>query len=216
MDPNRRATSWQRVYWQYLHELLFALNIAFLATSIAFSSPGLARPFFGLEVSINHILHIRQTDFIRGYFGFGIAAVLCACAIWLLLTAFQNTATEKFVLKYVAGLAALIAPPLFFLFLNHRTVGWQLGWESAEISLMLAAAWLYIRRVLKGTLVMITILAIHNLFWFWQFGPHFSTFNYTGPLAPATCFCSAVAWLYYLKAPETDHVSSLHVAGQPG
>jgi hypothetical protein len=49
-----------------LLEILFSINIAFAGMTLVFcTNPSASVPFAHLEVYINHLLGIRQTDFIR-------------------------------------------------------------------------------------------------------------------------------------------------------
>jgi len=69
-----------------LSEILFSINTGFAAISILFSvSLSASLPFIHLEVFLNHLLGIRQTDFIRGYFTIWIPSLILAACIWSLV-----------------------------------------------------------------------------------------------------------------------------------
>ena len=69
-----------------LAEILFCVNAGFAATSVMFClSLSACLPFLHLEVYLNHLLGIRQTDFIRGYFAIWIPSLIVAACIWTLV-----------------------------------------------------------------------------------------------------------------------------------
>ncbi len=51
---------------RHMHEILFAINVALASLTVIFTlAPNLMSPFFRMELTINRLLDIRQTDLIR-------------------------------------------------------------------------------------------------------------------------------------------------------
>src|SRR6266545_4808762 len=86
-----------------LHISLFSISVAFLFVSILFLfTPTLVRVFVHLEVRLNLLLGIRQTDFIRGYFAFAIPTFVLALVICSLFLAAYSRRTTQSLLKSFA------------------------------------------------------------------------------------------------------------------
>lgn len=122
-------------YLRYLHEVLFSLNVAFASMTLAFAiSPQGTRIFSGMESSINRLLGIRQTDYIRGYFATVIPSVVLAFALWAVLRLSWKTRTTRVILRSVAGMVALFALPALW-FYSFQYYGWPFGWPYPELHL---------------------------------------------------------------------------------
>ena len=69
---------------QYIHEATFALNVAFVTMGLVFvyASYAVIRPLNQLEFSVNRSLHIRQTDYMRGYWEFFLPGVIVPQLGW--------------------------------------------------------------------------------------------------------------------------------------
>ena len=92
-------------------ESLFSLNTAFAVMSIVFTaSLSAPLPFIHLEVHLNHLLGIRQTDYIRGYFSIWIPSlILAVCLLSLLRLVSRRCNTER-VVRPIAGITILLCP----------------------------------------------------------------------------------------------------------
>jgi len=188
---------------RHLHEVLFAMTIAFGAVSVLFLTfPGLSGPFVHLEVSINRVLHLRQTDLIRGYFEFLIPSCAVAFCLWLLLRLSSRTNFTEQLLRSAAGIAVLSVLPVFWLYLS-QTQGLSFGWPYRGWPLELAAAIVIAILFLRGrtalpSSLLVLLLAAHFSFWFWIRG-NFQLANFAGPIAPVLAFMSSVAWVFYVQ-----------------
>jgi hypothetical protein len=188
---------------RYFHEALFSLSISFLAVSLIFLfAPNLSIPFVHLEVSINRLLHIRQTDLIRGYLEYSISSAILAFCIGMLLRIFSRTRVTKEILRSASGIALLLAPPAFW-FCHYQVVGWPFGWPYRWAPVELAVAVFCLTLYLLGkwpnpAWIGILLLAAHYNFWYWIPSSNPARADYAGPIAPILGFCSAMAWGLYV------------------
>lgn len=202
-------------YLRYLHEALFSLNVAFASMTLALAtSPHETRLFNGMESSINRLLRIRQTDYIRGYFAVLIPSVILALVIWAVLRLSWRTRTTRMILRSVAGVVALFALPAFW-FYTFQYYGWPFGWPYRgapfELSLVLVFVLLLLSRKwpLRWWLVVL-FLAGHYTFLWIRIGGNYSMPNYAGPIAPILSYSSAVAWMFYLRRlPPQESIHSV-------
>ncbi len=193
-------------YLRHLHEVLFALNAAVaLMALVAEVAPNLMVPFSMMEVSLNGLLKIRQTDLIRGYLGFyGPSLVLATCIWGLLRVTRAGRLTNKFLFS-AAGVVTLLLAPAYWLYMAHRYhwwgwygwSAWPYGWSPFEVLLCFSCAVLYIFGKWPAPVwTAVPLIALHNIFWYLQgvgFGPYWLT-------APLLGFSSAVAWVYWASA----------------
>ncbi len=185
----------------YAYEFLLSLDVAFaIVTVVELENHRALAPFFQLEFFIHSLLHVRETDLIRGYIAFGVSSIVLALCIWPVMRLFARAGTMRF----VAGAAVLAAPLAFWVFM-YQKYGWPLGWPYRgtpfEMILALASAQLY----LKGNWrfpawFSVLLLAAHFTYWFWIPGGNYSAANYSGPIAPVLGFASALAWALYVKS----------------
>ena len=76
----------ERPLRRVLVQVLFSISTGFAAMSMLFpASLSASLPFVHLEVYLNHLLGISQTDYIPGYFTVWIPSLLLAVCIWSLL-----------------------------------------------------------------------------------------------------------------------------------
>jgi hypothetical protein len=188
---------------RHLHEILFSLSIAFLGVSLLFIAvPGTGDPFSRLEVRINLFLHVRQTDFIRGYLACAIPSAILALCIVMMLQLSSGTRLTKELLRSVSGVMLLLGPPVFW-FCYYQVVGWPFGWPYRwapfELTVVVVCVALYLRD--KWTFpawVGVSLLLAHYVFWYWTPSTNPGLANYAGPIAPILGFCSALAWGMYV------------------
>jgi hypothetical protein len=196
-------------YIRGIHEMLFSASIAFLSVSLAFiASPSLSVPFIHMEVSVNRFLHIRQTDFIRGYLEFLIPSLVLALCIGTLLHLFLRSGLAKEILRSGAGIALLYAPAVFW-FCYYQATGWPFGWPYRGAPLELLAALVCAMLFLYGRVSIpgwcgILLLAAHYAFWYWMPSTNPARADYAGPIAPVLGFSSTVAWGIYVARQRRD------------
>jgi hypothetical protein len=187
---------------RYLHEVLFSLYTAFLAVSLIFLfAPRLSVPFVGLEISLNRLLQIRQTDFIRGYFEYAISSIVLACCIGIPLHISSQSRLTKEILRSVSGVLLILGPPVFWVFYYEAmnwAFGWRYRWAPVELAVAVLCVTCYILRKWNfpwwaGVL----LLAGHYNFWYWIPSSNPDRADYAGPSAPILGFCSALAWAAY-------------------
>lgn len=186
-----------------LHEILFACTIAFGSVSILFLLwPELSTPFVHIEVLTNRLLHVRQTDLVRGYLEFLIPSGALAACFWSALHLSRHTRFTRQLLRSAAGIMILSAVPLFWLYVG-QSQGWSLGWPymgwPIEFVAAICCAILFLYgRTLVPAWISIVIFAGHFGFWFWIRG-NYQLANFAGPIAPVLAFLSSVAWIFYVQ-----------------
>src|SRR5262245_29215272 len=96
-------------YHRFLLETNSSINIGFALISFVFCIvPSTAIPFAHLEVRLNELLGIRQTDLIRGYFEFWIPSLALALCALSLLRLFGHTSFTNVILQLVSGVATIL------------------------------------------------------------------------------------------------------------
>jgi hypothetical protein len=195
-------------------EILFSINIAFAGITLLFgSNPTISLLFAHLEVYINHLLGIRQTDFIRGYFECWIPSLLLALGIWIVLHVFQRTKITSELLKSVAaGAAIAICPSAIWIYAYERN-GWSLDWPYknilGELLLALICIWLFVNlRWAAARWIGAVSIVGHCLFWYWFTGGRFYGFEwgipgYTGPYGFIVGTSAMAVWGMYVRAVRT-------------
>src|SRR5580704_6474290 len=115
---------------QYIHEATFSLNLAFVVMGLVFvyASSAVIQTLDQLEFSANKFLHIRQTDFLRGYSEFFLPGMLLALCIWTLLRLSSRAQLAREILRWVGGVAALVAVPAYWLCMTY-SAGRRYGWN---------------------------------------------------------------------------------------
>lgn len=186
-----------------LWEVLFSLHLSLaIVTIVLMASGGLRMLTVHMEIRINRFLHIRQTDFIRGYFEIWIPTVLAALLILVLWRAFARTRfTHKF-LRGVAGIITILCPIVFWV-LFYKQNQWSLTEifvvDPFEMVVALVCALLFLmgrwRLPLWAT---VPLLAAHYAFWFLANPSNINYPNYAGPLGPILGFFAATAWVLYV------------------
>jgi hypothetical protein len=197
---------------QYVHEAASATNLAFslVAFLFLFDFRPATSALFRMNVAIYRRLHllpdlkVPKDSYTGEYFAFFVPALVLAFCLWLLLRLCCRVEFIREFLRSVAGIAALVAPPVWWLCFTYganRRYGWTpfAATQFHEVVLVLALAMLYLYRNWPSSeWAAIAVLVLHYGFWFWQFGPHFFFMGYGGPIAPAAGLCAGLAWLLYL------------------
>jgi hypothetical protein len=189
---------------RYLWGALLSLHVAFVGMSMAFlASTAILAPFSRLECRINVFLHIRQTDYIRGYFSIWIPSVVVALLIWASLRALdRNEFVEEF-LRSLAGIMTISAPLAFWVFYYAQTfwpVGWPYRGAPFEITAALVCALLYVSgRWEIPSWAGFSLVAAHFAFWLFAGSSNPSAADYSGPAGPILGFCATVAWGAYVR-----------------
>jgi hypothetical protein len=187
-----------------LHDALFAINTACAIVLLAFAnSPLMSAPFGHLEVRINHILHIRQTDYIRGHFQFWIPALGLAFFFWVMLRIFARTQLTNRVLLYLAGAAAFFLLPVVWIYADlPRSWFFVPPYEGPlelAVAIILFLLFLY-RNPHLSIWVGLGFAIAHYVFWSWLKGgglgvPNWDAPGYFGPIGPVLGLSSAIVWL---------------------
>lgn len=195
---------------RFFVELLFSLNAGFAAISIIFcaSSPA-SRPFVHLEVYLNELLGIPQTDYIRGYFTLWIPSLLFAASLLALLRfVIARHFTRSFFCTLV-GMAILLCPAAIWTCVYERN-GWSLQWPYKIIWGEAAFALVCVLIFLKGTWELsrkigFSALIGHCVFWYWFMSDGFrlpTSLNwgipgYDGPFGMLVNICALWVWFCY-------------------
>jgi hypothetical protein len=171
-------------------EALFSLNTTFAAMSLIFSaSLSASLPFIHLEVYLNHLLGIRQTDYICGYFTVWIPSLVLAMCLLTLLRFLSRSSPTTWIMQRVAGVLILLAPTAVWTFGYAQQSGWSLQWPYkmiwGEAALALICFCIFVKGP-RGVSLKIGLLGFlgHYLFWYWLAGNgfHLPCSLYWGPL----------------------------------
>ena len=203
--------SWAAPPIQYIHEIAFSLNLAFVATAMLFlyAPYSIIRHLNGIEISINRSLHIRQNDLIRGYWEFFLTGIVLALCIWMFLRLSSNRRFAPAILRYVSGVVAVGAPPAYWLCATFSASGRGV-WnpfhtvQLYEVVLILAWVLFYLQgKWLTSSWLNIFVLSLHFSFWLWQFWPFFvmalSGYGGSPGITVVAGFAAGLAWLGYMR-----------------
>jgi hypothetical protein len=200
---------------RFAYEVLLALNLSFATVSVVeLKSESMVAPFLSVELSVNRLLHIPQTDFIRGYIAFAFSSTTLALVVWLGLRLSAGTKITKGVLRFLGGTVILLLPAVFWLY-AYQESGWPFGWPYRgapfELILALVSAQLYASEKWHfPALFGVALLAAHYGYWFWMPAGNYFAPNYSGPIAPILGFCAAMAWALYVKREKQASPDVLH------
>jgi hypothetical protein len=195
---------------QCAHEALFSANIAFVFMALVFQSGSqfAVSRLNSLEFAFNRLLHIRQTDFLRGYWEFFLPGIALAVVIFVTLRLFPAHFSYN-ILRSLAGISAVTLAPALFCVTYFRSHGWNPFGTALFCELLVALFCVLLYLYGKwptakfGSLI---ILLLHYAFWFWQFSPFFAMFlsGWGGAVAvvPVVGLCSSLAWMLYLANLE--------------
>jgi hypothetical protein len=194
----------------YANEILFSLNVSFaIASVVELEAHRVVAPFFWLEVATNKLLHVPQTDLVRGYIALAFSSMVSALGVWLVLRLSAASEITKTVLRSLVGVVVLFLPAGFWAYMYQRhgwPFGWPYRWAPMELVLALVCAVFYLRGKLHYPAWFgVLLLAAHYTYWFWIPGGSYYACNYAGPMAPLLGFSSALAWaLYVSRLSEMD------------
>jgi hypothetical protein len=189
-------------YIRTLHEALLSLYLGFVLSGVTLAlSPGLLHLCTRMELGINHLLSIRQSDLIAGYFSILVPSAILAIALWLLLRVFSRSLATRRILR-LWGVFVLFEPPVFW-FCVYELHGWPFGWPYRGAPLELGGAILFTWMFLSGKWRIAwwfgaTLLVLHYAFFWFRIGGDPSMPNLAGPIAPILGFCSATVWGFYV------------------
>jgi hypothetical protein len=189
-----------------LAEIVFSINTGFAATSILFcASLSASLPFLHLEVSLNHLLGIRQTDFIRGCFTIWIPSLILAACIWSVVR-FLSRLSFTPVLQFLSGVTILLCPTAIWT-CRLEPNGWSFQWPYktvwGEAFLVTICLFLFLKWPSSRSreIGMMAFLG-HCIFWYWFTSGGFHSLNwempgYDGPFGLVLGSCSLVIWGLY-------------------
>ena len=209
---------------RFLLEILFSINIAFAGMTLVFCAiPSASVPFAHLEVNINHVLGIRQTDFIRGYFEIWIPSLLLALGIWSVLRAFLRTSFTTELLKTVGGATIAICPSAIWTCAYERN-GWSLAWPYktvwGEALLALICVWLFVNLPWAAARWVGTVaIFAHCFFWYWftgggSYGFEWGIPGYGGPCGLVVGTSAMTVWGMYVRGVRATYVNGGTVSAQ--
>jgi hypothetical protein len=214
---------------QQFHEAAASINLAFAIVAFLFllGPNPMTSALFRMDVAISQhlsllpVLKHPKDYFTLGYFAFLIPAVALAVFMWLLLRLFSRTRPAREFLRSVAGLAALIALPVFWLcnaYASQQRYGWDpltaIQFYEVLLVLVLWIAYVSVDWPAPG-LAAAVVLLLHYGFWFWQFGPYAFFVVNAGPIGPAAALCAGSAWFLYLRQVRRLRPSAREEVGAP-
>jgi len=157
---------------QVLAEALFSLNTAFAGVSLIFSaSLSASLPFIHLEVYLNHLLGIRQTDYIRGYFTLWIPSLVLAMCLLTLLRFLSGLSLTRWIMQSVAGILIFLSPTAVWT-CGYEQNGWSLQWPykliwgEAALAVICFCIFLKGPREASRKIGSFALLG-HCFFWYW-------------------------------------------------
>jgi hypothetical protein len=200
-----------------LADALFSLNIAFAGMSLIFCvSQSASLPFIHFEVYLNHLLGIRQTDYIRGYFTVWIPSLVLAICFLSLLRFLSGLSLANWIMRSVAGMLILLCPTAIWT-CGYERNGWSLQWPYKLIWGEAALAVICFCTFLKGPREAwrkIGLLALlgHCLFWYWFMCYGFcspAVLNwgmpgYGGPFGMVLGISALLVWVYAYRTRENS------------
>jgi hypothetical protein len=183
-----------------IYEALVALNTSCAIVFLAFSLSRAYIPFAHLEVRVNQLLHIRQTDFVRGHFQFWIPALGLTFCTWLLFVFFLRGQRAERVLEVLVGMIAFFLLPIVWICADQSRV-WLLLPPYGPVELVLAASVFLLTWYRNWSIpIWLGVLSatVHYIFWYWLFAgfnaPNWNAPGYGGPVGLLVGFISAVMW----------------------
>lgn len=196
---------------QHIHAVAFSINSALVVIAIVllYVRYGVISRFNQVEFAVNRLLHIRQTDLVLGYWKFLFPGAALGVCIWISLQLSLRTRFTREVLRSVAGIIALCAPPAYWLCAAYAA-SQRYGWspfhavQLYEVALILIFASLYVcgKWPLPEWAGVVIVLA-HYGFWFWQFWPQLlgALEGYGGApgLISLTDFFAVLSWMLYIR-----------------
>jgi len=206
VDGHKTTTSRMR----FLAEALFSLNMAFAATSMLFgASLSASLPFIHLEVYLNHLLGITQTDYIRGYFTLWIPSLVLAICLLMLLRFLSGLRITRRIMQSVAGILILLSPTVVWTFGYELHSRWSLQWPYKVIWGEAVFAVICFCVFLRGPREVSLKLGLaglfgHYTFWYWFAGNGFRCpwSLYWGPVygdlyGMVLGFSAMLVWSFY-------------------
>ncbi|PYX05743.1 MAG: hypothetical protein DMG88_20600 [Acidobacteria bacterium] len=170
--------------------------------------PSASLPFAHLEVALNQILHLRQTDLIRGHFEIWIPSLMLALCTWSLFRLARGLSLTKEVLRSAAGVVIVLCPSAIWT-CGYERNGWSLQWPYkmvlSEPVLALICVWLFLTASRAAARwIGISAFLVHSLFWYWFTSDGFHSLEwgipgYGGPAGLILGFCSALVWGLYIR-----------------
>lgn len=196
-------------HWvRYVYEIFFSINTGLAITAMVIAVAGwfIFTPLAKMETYLNNVLHIKQWDFIRGYFAFYIPALTISFLIWGLIKVCSHARLMNRFLFWIAGPLILLAMPIHWLYLAgrygywgwHGSQTWRLGISPLEPCVAVAVALAYIiGNQRRFTWLIILLLALH--FFFWSIPLHTISFGPVALAAPFVGFFASAAWIFYIN-----------------
>lgn len=203
LNPESNVDSRRRLL-SYLYLALFSLSVAFFSVSLMFLfAPfrGLRTSFIHLEVRLNLLLGIRQTDLIRGYFEYAVPSAIVALGICGVLASLRTNRAVVVFLQSIAPFVLVFSPPLYWIS-YYNIVGWPFGWPFRwapfEILAGVVCIVLFQRQILpiRGWTGLL-LIGIHVGYWYMVPSTNPSRADYSGPFVPVLTFFSLLAWGAY-------------------
>ena len=186
-----------------------ALVVFYLVSSVfvaAFAlSHRLSSLLFRLDSSLNHQLHIRQTDIVWGYWALFLPSALVTTCIWLSRRLFTSKATVGSAYHLATEIASLAAAPVAWLvatYVGSHRYGWTVvgSYQFYEVLVVLAAVLSLSRRNFRYTLWLVAaVTCLHFLFWMKQFGSLYFLDGNQGAVSvlPILGLLSTIAWFAF-------------------
>jgi hypothetical protein len=203
-----------RVKTRLVWELLFSWHLSLAAVTASLFAWRLAYRLAQMEIAINHFLHIRQTDLVRGHLSVWIPTILLGMSVWAFLRAASGVrATDEF-LRTLAGLITLAAPSAFWV-LAYNSQHWSFDWPKYlalfENAITLLSALLFLNGRWKAPKWIVLLgLALHYGIWYAEPSTLFFS-DYGGLPGPLLGFSAAASWVAYLSTRGIPKATSTSV-----
>lgn len=201
-----------------VHEALFSGSIASaLLTALIGSSIYWSGQFFGWEMGLNHSFNRMYNDSLGRTLAFCIWSLALTLAGFLLLRVLSRATLTERMLRTVAGVLVISAPPACLGFVACcRTIYPYWGWEwlRFEACAGVGCALLYVcNRWPIPVWITVTLLTIHGALWFDAYSVAFEYHGSCWRAVPVLAYFSTVTWVYYVKRYRQQQSAPSEPAG---
>jgi hypothetical protein len=179
------------------------VSIAIMAALFLYGPRSILDMSIRLEVSVHHLLHMRQTDFIEMHIALFLPGTILALLIWGGIHLLSRPLAAK-ILRLVGGLLAVAIAPLWW-FGENYAIQRQYGWNPFQTlfmyEMLAVVVWVFLYSLGKWPglfWINISILFAHGGFWIWQCGPY-RIYIANWQIVPFVGLCSSLVWILYLQ-----------------
>lgn len=197
-------------------EVLFSLFLAVMIVgTVAATNFTILAALSRVEARVKIFLHLRQTDYVRGYIALWLPSTLLAFLIWIVLHVSARCRFTKRFLGSAAGVITIVGPFAFWV-VNLHEFSWPIGWIYCAAPFETIVALVCALRFLAGKWgagerATFLLVAAHYIFWYYaRFSPNANPCDPYGPGAFITPLgiCAALTWGAYVISLRTANTAA--------